>query len=84
MWAMHEKHDENFQSGKSTNSGVLKGSTTKEATSNDKRKVTFNTVEDKDKSDSDPEIKVNDELLKNAKAYLAKFTDFQKGGTQGS
>lgn len=44
MWTMHEKHDDNFQSGKNTNSGVLKHSTAKDTTSNDKRKVTFNTV----------------------------------------
>ena len=35
-------------------------------------------------SDSkEPEIKINKDLLKNCKAYLAQFSDFQEGGTQG-
>jgi hypothetical protein len=33
-------------------------------------------------SSEDPKIQVNPSILKNAKAYLAKFQDFQQGGSQ--
>ena len=76
---MHEKHDANFQPGRSGNQ-----SNTKDTKPEEKKKVTFSAVEDKPTDKDNPEIKVKDNLLKNTKVYLAQFSDFQKGGTQGS
>ena len=79
MWAMHEKHDSNFQAGKSGNQTA-----NKDDKPENKKKVTFSAVEDKSDDKTKPEITVKEDLLKNAKAYLSQFSDFQKGGTQGS
>jgi hypothetical protein len=79
MWAMHDKHDDNLQP--SNKSKVKDGkSNTSSKSSSEKKKVSFNASTEADDS---PEIRVRDDLLKNAKSYLAQFTDFQKGGTQG-
>ena len=78
LWALHktEQHTSNFQH-------------------KDKKKVAFQTETSEKSSSSDskakensssvkqPSITVKKELLTNAKAYLAQFSDFQEGGTQG-
>ena len=45
----------------------------------DNKKVSFASEA---KSSDGPSVQVNKSLLKNAKAYLAQFPDFQNGGTQ--
>jgi hypothetical protein len=79
MWALHKVHNNNFnsRSKKQTEKSVRFSNNTKDnsATQN------TNTESDSgDESDSSPSIKVNKALLKNARAYLAQFTDFQTGG----
>jgi hypothetical protein len=81
MWALHKEseHTNNFRGNNKQ----------KDATGSKSVRFTNNTKSNKDDSTSDsesdgtPSIKVNKELLKNAKAYLAQFKDFQEGGTQG-
>ena len=77
MWDMHEKHDDSFQSGKTSSQGILKNATSNQKPIEEKRKVTFNAVEEKDDDNSRTEITVNESLFKNEKSYLAQFTDFQ-------
>ena len=77
MWAMHEKHDDSFQPNRSGTQGILKDSTAATPAAEGKRKVTFTSVEQNDDSKSTPELKVKDELLNNAKSFLAQFSDFQ-------
>ncbi len=74
MWALHETHDDSFVS-------KSKKSDSKKDEKDKHKKVAFSTDT---KSDDGPAVQVKKSLLKNAKAYLAQFEDFGKGGTQGS
>jgi hypothetical protein len=77
MWALHKTHDTNFNprsSKKDDKKSVSFSDNTKDSNNNDATKTN---------ESSEPSIKVNKELLKNARAYLARCKDFQEGGTQG-
>ena len=80
---MHQTHDDKFVPGKNSKQAILK-----ESSSSDKdtveKKVTFNAVKDKEDSEPEPQLKVKEELLRDAKAYLAQYSDFRQGGMQGS
>jgi len=79
MWALHHEnaHVDNFKRNKSNVSG--------ESQTTSKKAVSFsvandNTVDSSDDDDDGPKLQVKDDLLNNAKAYIAQFTDFHKGG----
>jgi len=76
MWAMHEKHDDKLQLGKSNRQGILKESSGATKTS-DNKSVTFTTVQENGKEASHPELKVKEHLMKDAKAFLDQYTDFR-------
>ena len=80
MWAMHkeQEHQDDFKAIR------RQMRETHSKTEGNGKKVTFNVTKDADTDDDNPnvQIKVKDELLNNAKAYLSQFTDFQEGGTQ--
>ena len=72
MWALHEKHSDEY-----------KYDPTKKKGTKENKKVSFATdTTSEDESKEEPAIKVNKNLLTNAKAYLAQFQDFQTGGSQ--
>ena len=78
MWAMHQVHNDDFK--------VLKRQATSDKNISDQKtskKVSFNVSEDKDE-DNKLQIRVKDDLLNNAKAYMSQFMDFQEGGVRGS
>ena len=71
MWVLHKEHDESYRP---------KMNAANKSTSSDNKAVSYAS----DTKDHDgPTIKVNKTLLKNAKAYIAQFKDFQEGGAQG-
>ena len=77
MWAMHQVHNDDFK--------VLKRQATSDKNISDQKtskKVSFNVSEDKGE-DNNLQIKVKDDLLNNAKAYMSQFMDFQEGGVRG-
>ena len=68
MWALHKTHDKNWKPPLKSNSDSTKGNVSFAADT---------------KSNDGPKIQVKKDILKNAKAYLDQYQDFQKGGTQG-
>ena len=76
MWALHEDAAHNTD---------YKSSYSKQNSDKEKNKVTFVAAviwgNQTDKDDDEPKIQVNNNLLTNAKTYLAKFQDFQQGGS---
>ena len=81
MWALHktEQHTSNYKPK------AKKVSFQADATSEDTPDTTSGDNKD-DKpttGPSQPSVSVKKELLTNAKAYLAQFSDFQQGGTHG-
>ena len=70
MWALHETHSDDYKFDPTKKWGK------------EKKKVTFVTDTVPDDKSKEPVIKVNKNLLTNAKAYLAQFQDFQVGGSQ--
>ena len=74
LWTFHKVHNSNFvpKTGKPGNSKDEKKD----------KSVSF-AKGTKKSDDGEPSITVNKELLQNAKSYLARVKDFQKGGTQG-
>ena len=62
----------------------------KESISSDKtpaeKIVTFSPLQEKENTEykPEPQLKVKDEPLRDAKAYLAQYSDFRQGGMQGS
>ena len=85
MWALHKVHDDNFtpEWRGNNNSNEVSDGQNKAST----KKVSFASVEDKEENQSDSEqveIKVKEELLKNAKSFLSQYTDFQTGGVHGA
>ena len=82
---MHKVHDDNFVPSSQRQNN--KDATTTSAGKSTSKKVTFNTVtsenDDEDESGDEPQIKVKQHLIDNAKSYLAQFQDFQTGGVSG-
>jgi hypothetical protein len=81
MWALHktEQHTSGYKPKpkKVSFQADAKSEDTPDTTSGDNK-------DNKPKTGpSQPSISVKKELLTNAKAYLAQFSDFQQGGTQG-
>ena len=79
MWALHHEnaHVDNFKRNKSNASG--------ESQTTSKKAVSFsvasdNTVDSSDDDNDGPKLQVKEDLFNNAKAYIAQFTDFHKGG----
>lgn len=79
MWALHitEQHTSNFHD-KEKKKVAFQADVTDIPSSSDSNEKT-----DQSSSTKQSSIQVKKELLTNAKAYLAQFSDFQKGGTQG-
>ena len=69
MWALHKVHDYNF-------SRKQKNEDENRQDKSDKS-VSFSAETKQEDGGASPSIKVNKELLSNAKAYLAKYKDFQ-------
>ena len=81
MWALHktEQHTSGYKPKPKKVS--FQADTTSEDNSN---ATSGDHKDDKPKpTTNQPSISVKKELLTNAKAYLAQFSDFQQGGTQG-
>ena len=78
LWALHktEQHTSNFQHKDKRKVSFQADATDAPSSSDSSAKV-------ESSSTKQPSIKVKKELLTNAKAYLAQFSDFQEGGTQG-
>jgi hypothetical protein len=79
QWALHKEEDHRTfpkSNNDSKSNSVRKNVSFKAAVTGE--------VDNDDQSTSseDPKIQVNPSILKNAKAYLAKFQDFQQGGSQ--
>jgi hypothetical protein len=77
QWALHKESDHRVFKKKSEDD---------KATAN--KKVSFKAAltgeedsDDQSTSSQEPKIQVSQSILKNAKAYLAQFQDFQKGGS---
>lgn len=83
LWSLHKEteHTSNFKQPAKSDSKGKDSNKNNSSSSNNKKKVGFNA---NTKKEDGPTIKVNKDLLKNAKAYLAKFSDFQDGGAQAS
>jgi hypothetical protein len=79
MWALHktEQHTSNYQQSR-TKKVAFQADTSESPPSSDDKETTTTKS-----SASKPSISVKKELLTNAKAYLAQFSDFQEGGMQG-
>ena len=75
LWALHETHNDSFS---------YKKYEKKDEKSSGNKKVSFtsNTKTSSNAKDDEPSVTVSKGLLKNCKAYLAQFEDFQSGGTQ--
>ena len=85
MWAMHKVHDNNFKPEKRGNNNAYEVSDNQNKAST--KKVSFASVEDKEENQNDSEqveIKVKEELLRDAKSFLSQYTDFQTGGVRGT
>ena len=85
MWAMHKVHDDNFKPEKRGNNNAYEVSDNQNKAST--KKVSFASVEDKEENQNDSEqveIKVKEELLRDAKSFLSQYTDFQTGGVHGA
>jgi hypothetical protein len=83
MWALHktEQHTSNFHN-KEKKKVAFQAEVADIPSSSDSNEKTDQSAS-KSSSTNQPSIQVKKELLTNAKAYLAQFSDFQKGGTQG-
>ena len=74
---MHQVHNDNFK--------VLKRQANPDksiSAQKTSKKVSFNVSENKGE-DNNLQIRVKDDLLNNAKAYMSQFMDFQEGGVRG-
>ena len=81
---MHQHHNNNFKTlQKQRNQEACLKKTEEEVV----KKVSFNISEDSDKEleekDENMKITVRDDMLCDAKTYLAQFSDFLEGGAQG-
>ena len=85
MWAMHQTHDDKFVPGRNSRQDIFKESISSKKTPAEKI-VTFSTLQEKENTEykPEPQLKVKDEPLRDAKAYLAQYSDFRQGGMQGS
>ena len=77
MWAMRQVHNDNFKlSQRQGNAGK---NVSDQVTA---KKVSFN-VSENTNEDNYLQIRVKEDLLNNAKAYMSQFLDFQEGGVRG-
>jgi hypothetical protein len=85
MWALHttEEHRGKSASNHSNQSDKNKKVSFQADTKVESSKESKETSKPTEKQQSGPSIQVKKDLLNNAKAYLAQFQDFPKGGVQG-
>jgi hypothetical protein len=84
LWALHttEQHSSNYHD-KEKKKVAFQAEVADIPSSSDSNEKTDQSSSKSSSSTKQPSIQVKKELLTNAKAYLAQFSDFQKGGTQG-
>ena len=89
MWALHKTKEHKGKVYKDQSNTTVDKSSKKVSfqaeTSNNssKSKIDSKPSFSKDDKPSGPSIQVKKDLINNAKAYLAQFQDFHKGGAQG-
>jgi hypothetical protein len=87
MWALHKTEDHRGYSKPKSEEAKKKVSfqtdTSTESSKQSTPSSSKSTSSSKEKPSSGPSIQIKKELLTNAKAYLAQFQDFPKGGAQG-
>jgi uncharacterized protein (DUF342 family) len=85
MWALHttEEHRGKPASNHSNQTDKKKVSFQADTKVESSKESKDSTSKPAEKQHSGPSIQVKKDLLNNAKAYLAQFQDFPKGGVQG-